>query len=100
MAHAHGGSVRKGDKGEYGLARLELRRASLIFEGISGPQQIWMSHRDVVDRVPPGFAALARTETCEIAAMGDDARKLYAVQFHPEVVHTPRGNEILANFLF
>ena len=71
-----------------------------IFAGIEGPQQVWMSHRDTVDGVPPGFRSLGQTATCEIAAMADDSRRLYSVQFHPEVVHTPRGNDMLANFLF
>jgi GMP synthase (glutamine-hydrolysing) len=100
MAHLLGGKVRKGDKGEYGFARLAIVAPARIFRGIDGEQQIWMSHRDVVEAVPPGFEILGRTSTCEIAAMGDDSRRFYAVQFHPEVVHTPRGNEILSNFLF
>ena len=102
MAHLLGGLVRKGDKGEYGFARLEIEPVvtAPLFEGLDATEQAWMSHRDVVERVPPGFRKLARTETCEIAAMGDADRRLYAVQFHPEVVHTPKGNRILANFLF
>jgi GMP synthase (glutamine-hydrolysing) len=100
MAYLLGGSVRKGDKGEYGFATLEIGSAAPILSGIEGPQQVWMSHRDTVQGVPPGFRSLARTSTCEIAAMADDARRLYAVQFHPEVVHTPRGTDILRNFLF
>lgn len=101
MAHLLGGRVRKGDKGEYGFARLAIASGGgPIFRGIDGEQQIWMSHRDVVESVPPGFEILGRTSTCEIAAMGDASRRFYAVQFHPEVVHTPRGNEILSNFLF
>ena len=100
MAHLLGGHVRKGDKGEYGIAQLDITSPALIFDGVEARQQIWMSHRDAVEAVPPGFAILGRTSTCEIAAMADPERKLYAVQFHPEVVHTPRGNEILANFLF
>jgi GMP synthase (glutamine-hydrolysing) len=100
MAYLLGGSVRKGDKGEYGFATLEIGSAAPILSGIEGPQQVWMSHRDTVQGVPPGFRSLARTDTCEIAAMADEARRLYAVQFHPEVVHTPRGADILRNFLF
>jgi GMP synthase (glutamine-hydrolysing) len=100
MAYLLGGSVRKGDKGEYGFATLEISNSAPILRGIEGPQQVWMSHRDTVRGVPPGFRVLASTSTCEIAAMADDARNLYAVQFHPEVVHTPSGTEILRNFLF
>jgi len=101
MAHLLGGTVQLGQKGEYGLATLELDGvASSLFAGLSGPQQIWMSHRDLVSAVPEGFTVLARTSTCAIAAMEASARGLYSVQFHPEVVHTTRGREILSNFLF
>jgi GMP synthase (glutamine-hydrolysing) len=105
MAHLLGGTVQLGDKGEYGLATLHLLAdgaapASPLFHGISGPQQVWMSHRDLVTAAPPGFSALGGTATCSIAAIEAPARGLYAVQFHPEVVHTSRGREILSNFLF
>jgi len=101
MAHLLGGSVRKGDKGEYGLATLDLNATGdPLFSGLGGRQQIWMSHRDTVAAVPPGFTVAGRTATCEIAAMSAPERKLYAVQFHPEVVHTTRGRELLHNFVF
>jgi GMP synthase (glutamine-hydrolysing) len=101
LAHLLGGSVRKGHKGEFGLAVLELREPdSRLFRGISPQQRIWMSHRDVVDTPPPGFRVLATTSTCETAAMEDPVRRLYGVQFHPEVIHTVQGKEILENFVF
>jgi len=101
MAYLLGGAVQLGEKGEYGSATLDLDGVhSALFEGISGPQQIWMSHRDQVRAVPPGFTVLASTATCAIAAIEAPARGLYGVQFHPEVVHTTRGREILSNFLF
>jgi GMP synthase (glutamine-hydrolysing) len=101
MAHLLGGSVRKGDKGEYGLATLDLEAAAdPLFSGLGGRQQVWMSHRDAVTAVPEGFTLAGRTETCEVAAMAAPERKLYAVQFHPEVVHTTRGRELLHNFVF
>jgi GMP synthase (glutamine-hydrolysing) len=101
MAHLLGGHVCKGDKGEYGLATLELDvRADPLFAGLAGRQQIWMSHRDAVAAVPEGFAVAGRTATCEVAAMAAPERNLYAVQFHPEVVHTTRGRELLDNFVF
>ena len=105
MAHLLGGTVQLGDKGEYGLATLHLLAdgagdSSPLFHGISGPQQIWMSHRDLVTAAPPGFSVLGGTATCSIAAIEAPAHGLYAVQFHPEVVHTSRGREILSNFLF
>jgi GMP synthase (glutamine-hydrolysing) len=95
-----GGEVQRGEKGEYGLAWLDTQRPSPLFEGAEGRQQIWMSHRDSVTRVPPGFAVLGATDTCAVAAMGDSARRIYGLQFHPEVVHTANGKQILANFLF
>ncbi len=101
MAYLLGGHVRKGDKGEYGLATLELDATSdPLFSGLTGSQQIWMSHRDAVAEVPQGFKVAGRTATCEVAAMAAPERKLYAVQFHPEVVHTTRGRELLHNFVF
>jgi len=100
MAHALGGDVRKGDRGEYGLAQLEITHSDTILNGIEGRQQVWMSHRDVVASVPDDFEVLASTETCAIAAMSSPARRLFAVQFHPEVAHTPCGLTILKNFLF
>jgi GMP synthase (glutamine-hydrolysing) len=100
MAHALGGLVQKGDRGEYGLAQLDITNADTILNGIEGRQQVWMSHRDVVAAVPEDFEVLASTETCAIAAMSSPARRLFAVQFHPEVAHTPCGLTILKNFLF
>jgi GMP synthase (glutamine-hydrolysing) len=105
MAHLLGGTVQLGDKGEYGLATLDLLTGdagshSTLFNGITGRQQIWMSHRDLVVAAPPGFSVLASTATCAIAAIEAPERGLYAVQFHPEVAHTTRGREILRNFLF
>jgi GMP synthase (glutamine-hydrolysing) len=101
MAHLLGGQVQKGDRGEYGLAQLDLAKADdPLFRGIAGRQQVWMSHRDLVSAPPAGFGVLAGTFTCPIAAISAPDRHLYAVQFHPEVAHTPSGNQILSNFVF
>ena len=101
MAYLLGGTVELGAKGEYGLATLDLNgTASALFDGVTGPQQIWMSHRDLVSAAPPGFSVLGSTATCSIAAIAAPDRGLYAVQFHPEVVHTTHGREILSNFVF
>jgi GMP synthase (glutamine-hydrolysing) len=100
MARLLGGVVDKGDKGEYGLAVLELSATSPLFNGAAERQQIWMSHRDTVRAVPPGFEVLGTTSTCAIASMSASERRLYGVQFHPEVVHTRHGRQILTNFLF
>jgi GMP synthase (glutamine-hydrolysing) len=100
IAHLLGGNVEKGERGEYGFAHLDLLAEDPLLQGISGPQQVWMSHRDLVASPPEGFRTLARTPTCAVAAMSSPQRKIFAVQFHPEVAHTPCGQRILSNFLF
>ena len=99
IAHLLGGAVEKGERGEYGFAELEITEPDTLLRGIGRKQQVWMSHRDLVAKPPSGFAALARTDTCPIAAMGSDERRIYGVQFHPEVAHTPCGKTILENFV-
>jgi GMP synthase (glutamine-hydrolysing) len=84
---------------EFGPAQLTLAAPSPLFLGVPHESRVWMSHGDSVTELPAGFVALARTPRCAIAAMGDDARKVYGVQFHPEVVHTEAGSAILENFL-
>jgi GMP synthase (glutamine-hydrolysing) len=101
MAHLLGGQVRKNERGEYGLATLHLDETSdPLFGGLAGEQQIWMSHRDSVAELPEGFSTVGSTATCSVAAIAAPGRKLYGVQFHPEVVHTARGREYLSNFVF
>ena len=100
IAHLLGGSVRKGEKGEYGLAHLNVAKPGALLGGLDAVEQIWMSHRDLVETPPPGFSVLGSTETCAVAAIGNTARRIYGVQFHPEVVHTPKGMRVLENFLF
>jgi GMP synthase (glutamine-hydrolysing) len=102
MAHLLGGKVLKGEKGEFGLATLELGAPSTdpLFHGLPERQQIWMSHRDLVTGVPNGFSVLGASGVCAVAAMVEPSRRLYGVQFHPEVIHTRKGTEILSNFLF
>lgn len=100
MTHVLGGHVRKGDKGEYGSARLGVLAQHKLLAGFNGNGQVWMNHRDQVETVPPGFEVLASTGTCAVAAMAHRERPLMGVQFHPEVVHTPHGQQILANFIF
>jgi GMP synthase (glutamine-hydrolysing) len=100
MAYLLGGEVTRGEKGEYGLATLELEEADdPLFAGLAGRQQIWMSHRDVVAAPPAGFTVVGHTDTCAVAAIAAAERKLYGLQFHPEVAHTLRGREYLRNFV-
>ena len=95
-----GGKVWAAPRREYGHAMIRVPRRGDLFRGLSGRLSVWMSHGDEVTRVPPGFTVLASTSTSPVAAMADAKRRIYGLQFHPEVVHTPKGKEILANFLF
>ncbi|MFH1737014.1 MAG: glutamine-hydrolyzing GMP synthase, partial [Actinomycetota bacterium] len=100
MAKELGGSVAKTGRSEYGKIELKVEAASPLFNDVPLKQTVWMSHQDSVDKLPKGFTALASSTNTTVAAMGDPKKKLYAVQFHPEVVHTPHGMEILKNFLY
>jgi GMP synthase (glutamine-hydrolysing) len=99
LAHQLGGQVAAGQRREYGHAVLTVNAESPLFRGLPEQIQVWMSHGDRIEALPPGFVALASTANSPFAAMGDGARR-FGLQFHPEVVHTPRGKEILANFLY
>jgi GMP synthase (glutamine-hydrolysing) len=100
MARELGGEIPKTDVGEYGYAKLEvLAPESVLFEALPLEQQVWMSHRDSVGTVPPGFTPTGRTQTTAIASMEDPERRLYGTQFHPEVAHTPHGQDMLSRFL-
>lgn len=99
MAKSLGGVVSRAEAREYGRADLAIQREEGLFAGCQGGA-CWMSHGDLVEEVPPGFAVLACTANTPVAAMGDQARKLYGVQFHPEVAHTPWGKDLLHNFLY
>lgn len=99
IARYLGGTVERGDTHEFGSATLQLRADGVLFEGLSSEQQVWMSHGDHVARPPAGFAILADTDECEVAAMGHETLRVYGLQFHPEVVHTHNGSKILGNFL-
>ncbi|MDI3279966.1 MAG: glutamine-hydrolyzing GMP synthase [Bacillota bacterium] len=103
MAHLLRGRVEPAAQREYGRTRLLLLEEGELFAGLAGEGRAlvtWMSHGDLVREAPPGFRVLARTENTPVAAMADSERRLFGVQFHPEVVHTEGGREIIANFLF
>ncbi len=97
-----GGKVEKSDKHEYGRAHLTVTDASGMFRGFTAGEDlaVWMSHGDRVVALPPGFANVGESGNSPAAAFADPARRIHCVQFHPEVAHTPRGNEILGNFVF
>lgn len=98
MSYLLGGTVAKADTREYGKIEIEMRD-SLLFDGIEKKGVSWMSHTDYVSSPPEGFRVTAFSETCPVAAFENAERKLYAVQFHPEVNHTPFGFKLLGNFL-
>lgn len=95
-----GGEVARAEAREYGAGKLQIVRPSPLFEGLGEQLEVWNSHGDRVERLPEGFAAIGKTENSEHAAIADETRRLYGLQFHPEVVHTPRGREVLSNFVF
>lgn len=98
-AHMLGGSVGHAKLREYGRSAITYTD-NLLFDGVEKKNFCWMSHTDQVNGLPEGFKVIASTETCPIAAYAQEERKIYAVQFHPEVVHTIDGNKILSNFLY
>src|SRR3989338_5484244 len=94
-----GGKVRAGKKREYGPAQVTISKFSKIFAGLKKTQDTWMSHGDSVTKLPRGFVKIASSNNCPIAAMSDEKREIYGLQFHPEVLHTTNGNRILNNFI-
>jgi GMP synthase (glutamine-hydrolysing) len=102
MAHLSGGAVRRAGEREYGRAEIEIVAGDGLFEGFAAGCRtpVWMSHGDRVDEAPAGWEVLARSGNTPVAAFRHRERPLFGVQFHPEVAHTPRGAEILHNFLF
>jgi GMP synthase (glutamine-hydrolysing) len=99
LSHLLGGTVERGAAGEYGKQLLAHAGPSILLAGTADPTQVWMSHGDLVIATPPGSRTVARTPTCPHAAAEDAGRRLFMVQFHPEVSHTPEGSTILRNFL-
>lgn len=98
IAHMSGGVVTTGPR-EYGRQTLTVRSGKL-FDGVKETSLCWMSHTNYVEKLPDGFVSTATTPTCPVAAMENEARRLYGVQFHPEVMHTEEGNKVLHNFLY
>ena len=96
--HLLGGNVQKGVKGEYGKAKLEIQKSNQLLSGVSRFSTVWMSHFDEVETVPEGFVINAMTDV--ISAISNESKKIYCVQFHPEVSHTDEGARMMENFVF
>jgi GMP synthase (glutamine-hydrolysing) len=99
MAQSLGGAVVAGRFREYGIAEIDIVKQSPLFSGLSGREQIWMSHGDAVETLPAGFDVIGSTGGCRVAAMGNEQSRMYGLQFHPEVTDTPKGMTILDNFI-
>ncbi|MBQ6534122.1 MAG: glutamine-hydrolyzing GMP synthase, partial [Opitutales bacterium] len=100
MGHLLGGKVVSGTRREYGLGTLSFKGGSRLLKGISSPIKVWNSHGDKIEKLPEGFKSIGTTENSAYALVEDAKRGFYGMQFHPEVVHTPRGMEIIKNFLY
>ena len=100
MAQTLGGEVGHTEAGEYGKTDVAITEPGVLLEGLPERTTAWMSHRDAVTKPPPGFAVTASTGNCPVAAMEDPDDGFFAVQFHPEVGHTPRGMDVMRNFLY
>jgi GMP synthase (glutamine-hydrolysing) len=100
MAEVSGGVITGTGKNEYGRTKINLDLKSPLFEGLKPEETCWMSHKDSVGKVPPGFRIIASTPDLPVAGIENPGKKFFGIQFHPEVVHTPAGMDILKNFLF
>jgi GMP synthase (glutamine-hydrolysing) len=100
MTKLMGGEVLGAAKREFGRAKLNIDDSSDLFAGLKGSNTVWMSHGDRIETPPPGFEAIGHTDNSPVAAMRNPEKRFFAIQFHPEVVHTPIGSEILRNFVF
>jgi GMP synthase (glutamine-hydrolysing) len=100
VAFNRAGEVKSAEIREYGKTEIKLDSSSPIFDGIAEKEQCWMSHTDFVSKAPAGYKIIATTAQCPVAAMANEEKKIYGVQFHPEVEHTPFGRAMLTNFLF
>ncbi len=100
IAHLMGGKVISGKSGEYGLMKLNIRKAEGILAHLGKSRNVWMNHRDIVASLPKAFSVIASAEHSKIAAFTNKKQKNFGVQFHPEVSHTEKGDQILNNFVF
>ena len=100
MAQALGGEVEATGRREYGRTELHVTDPGVLLQDLAPDEQVWMSHGDAVTRAPDGFRVTSRTDAIPISSMEDPERALFAVQFHPEVAHTPKGTAVMKRFLY
>jgi len=100
IAYLLGGRVDEAQRREYGRAPIQIDDAGDLFKNLGAVLDVWMSHGDLLTKMPTGFQSIAHTDNAPIAAIKNKEKQIYGIQFHPEVVHTPRGKEIIGNFLF
>ncbi len=100
MSEVLGGKVSRAESQEYGKINLQIKDHSKLFKGIETGSQCWMSHFDYVEKAPEGFSIVASTDSSPVAAMSNQEKNLYGVQFHAEVEHTPFGRQMIKNFLY
>ena len=100
MSHMFGGKVIPCSKKEYGKTKIQIIKSSPLTKGLTKSEQVWMSHGTQIDKIPAGFVNNAKSSTCKYAIISNTKKKIYGVQFHPEVVHTLKGNKLLSNFIF
>ena len=99
LAHSLGGKVVASSEKEYGPAQIVVTSESPLFADLPSEQPVWMSHGDRVEQLPAGFVSIAESGNSPLAAFADVEHQIYAIQFHPEVVHTPHGARLLSNFV-
>ncbi|QIB27425.1 glutamine-hydrolyzing GMP synthase [Caloranaerobacter azorensis] len=100
IAQFFGGEVSRADAREYGKTKLEIIDNTDLFKGLEESIVCWMSHTDFIEKLPEGFEVIAKTDSCPVAAMKNEEKNIFAVQFHPEVEHTQRGRDIIKNFIY
>ena len=100
IAYTLGGTVKTAPVSEYGHTEVEVDTTNVLFDGVSPTTVTWMSHTDYIAEAPAGFAITGHTPVCPVAAMSNDTDKIYAVQFHPEVMHSVEGMKVLSNFVY
>ncbi len=99
IAYLESGEVSPTEPGEYGITELKIQKENALLKNLKSTEKVWMNHKDTVKKLPAGYSAIASTTNSQIAAFENSTKKIYGVQFHPEVSHTENGNKILENFI-